>query len=73
LARGEYAKAYVRFLKRLREARAEAGLTQEEVAKRLNRPQSFVSKIETGERRVDIVELSEIATHYRKALDYFVK
>jgi transcriptional regulator with XRE-family HTH domain len=73
LARGDYAKAYARFLNRLREARAEAGLTQEEIARRLNRPQSFVSKIETGERRVDVVELAEIARHYRKSLDYFVR
>ena len=40
--------------------RAAAGLTQEEVARRLRRPQSFVSKYETGERRLDIVELLEV-------------
>jgi len=47
-------------------------LTQVEVAKRLRRPQSFVSKIESGERRVDVVELSELAKLYRKPLDFFV-
>jgi hypothetical protein len=41
--------------------RAAAGLTQEELARRLRRPQSFVSKYETGERRLDVVELLEIA------------
>ena len=41
--------------------RAAAGLTQEEVARRLRRPQSFVSKYETGERRLDVVELIEVA------------
>jgi transcriptional regulator with XRE-family HTH domain len=41
--------------------RATAGLTQEEVARRLRRPQSFVSKYETGERRLDVVELIEVA------------
>lgn len=41
--------------------RVAAGLTQEEVARRLRRPQSFVSKYETGERRLDIVELMEVA------------
>jgi transcriptional regulator with XRE-family HTH domain len=41
--------------------RAAAGLTQEEVAQRLRRPQSFVSKYETGERRLDVVEFVEVA------------
>ncbi len=49
----------------------EAGLTQVEVANRLKRPPSFVSKIESGERRVDVVELSELAKAYRKPLDLF--
>jgi transcriptional regulator with XRE-family HTH domain len=50
----------------------EAGLTQVEVANRLKRQQSFVSKIESGERRVDVVELSELAKAYRKPLDFFL-
>jgi transcriptional regulator with XRE-family HTH domain len=50
----------------------EAGLTQVEVANRLERPQSFVSKIESGERRVDVVELSELARIYRRPLDFFL-
>jgi transcriptional regulator with XRE-family HTH domain len=41
--------------------RSAARLTQEEVARRLRRPQSFVSKYETGERRLDVVELIEVA------------
>lgn len=44
----------------LRELRENANLTQVELAGKLGRPQSFVSKIESGERRVDIVELEEI-------------
>lgn len=42
-------------------ARAKAGLTQSELAARLDRPQSFVSKYERGERRLDVVEFLEIA------------
>ena len=38
-----------------------AGLTQTELALRLKRPQSFVSKYETGERRLDVIELIEVA------------
>lgn len=46
-------------------ARRSAGLTQEVVAKRLDKPQSFVAKYENGERRIDVIELIRIA----KALD----
>lgn len=50
----------------------EAALTQVEVANQIQRPQSFVSKIESGERRIDVVELSELARVYRKPLDFFL-
>ena len=54
-------RAYRRLLQNaLREARIQAGLRQEEVARRLEQPQSFVSKYETGERRLDLAELKEI-------------
>jgi predicted transcriptional regulator len=43
-------------------ARQKAGLTQQEVADRLGRPQSFVAKYEGGERRLDVIEFVEIAT-----------
>lgn len=63
---------YQRFLKRLRAARLAAGLTQAEVAARLRRPQSYVSKCEAGERRVDAVELAEFAQLYEKRVGFFV-
>lgn len=44
----------------LRLARTEARLTQTDVARRLRQPQSFVSKYESGERRLDILELREV-------------
>jgi transcriptional regulator with XRE-family HTH domain len=42
------------------EARKRADLTQQELAQRLSRPQSFVSKIERGERRLDVIEFFEV-------------
>lgn len=52
-----YSQEYALFLEGLRKAREEKGLTQTEVAERLGKTQSFVSKVERGERRIDIVEL----------------
>lgn len=64
---------YKAFLERLRAARRETGLTQAAVAKRLGRPQSFVSKCESGERRVDVIELAAFARVYGKSVEFFLK
>lgn len=50
-----------RLVQRIAEARRLAGLTQTAVAKRLGRHQPFIANIETGQRRVDLVELIELA------------
>jgi transcriptional regulator with XRE-family HTH domain len=44
----------------LRQIRLEAGLRQSDVAERLGKPQSFVSNYETGERRLDLLELHTV-------------
>jgi transcriptional regulator with XRE-family HTH domain len=62
-----------RFLKLLRETRENAGITQVQLAKRLSVPQSFISKVETGERRVDIVELEAICKVLGTSLSAFAK
>lgn len=62
---------YEAFRERLIAAREARGLTQREVAHALGRSQAFVGKSETGERRVDIVELVQFAKVYRKPLRYF--
>ena len=57
-----HARAYAALLKRLKEARKAVGLTQEVLARRLGYPQSFVSKYENGERRLDVLEFLQV-TH----------
>jgi transcriptional regulator with XRE-family HTH domain len=52
-----FSKDYVLLLGQLRRARRRAGLTQDQLAERLASTQSFVSKCERGERRLDIIEL----------------
>jgi transcriptional regulator with XRE-family HTH domain len=56
---------------RLRQARKDAGLTQVQAAERLRKPQSFISKCESGERRVDALDLMAFAKAYRKPLSFF--
>ena len=69
----KYRVKYQKFVQKLRQARLNANLTQVETGKRLNKPQAYVSKIERGERRVDAVELDELAKLYNKDINYFIK
>ena len=52
---------YGRFRRLLVEARKSAGFSQAELANRLGKPQSYVSKFERGERRLDVVEFRRVA------------
>lgn len=61
LTKSTSSQNYVRFRELLVRARREAGMTQMELAGRLDRPQSFVSKYECGERRLDVVEFLHVA------------
>ncbi len=65
--------AYKRFLANLKQARFEAGLDQREAARRLGTTQSFISRCETGDRRVDVIELQAFARVYRKPISYFLR
>jgi len=56
-----YSTEYQRLCTLLRRIRRDAGLTQVQVAERLGVPQSFVSKYESGERRLDVIELRHVA------------
>jgi transcriptional regulator with XRE-family HTH domain len=57
---------------RLRQAREDSGLSQEEAAGQLHKPQWFVSRSETGGRRVDVGELVEFGKVYGKPISYFL-
>ncbi len=65
--------AYAELIRVLRDARVEAGISQQQLADRLEEPQSFVSKYESGSRRLDLVELREIANALGLSLSTLVK
>lgn len=65
-------KEYADFVGKLKQARLDAGLRQIDVAKKLKRTQSYVSRVEVGEQRLDILELQKFAKLYDKPLDYFI-
>jgi transcriptional regulator with XRE-family HTH domain len=60
LKKSIYSEKQRRLCDFLKKARLEAGVTQQDLAKKLNKPQSFIAKYESGERRLDVVELVEI-------------
>jgi len=66
-------KEYIAFAERLRTARLEAGLSQVELGHKLKRPQSYVSNIESGQQRVDVVELKQFAKVCEKPMSYFIE
>lgn len=70
--RSVHTAQYRAFLEKLVAARKARRMTQQQVAKALGIPQARVSRMETGETRVDVVELRHFATLYRRRLDYFV-
>lgn len=68
-----YSKSHKYIVKQLIKARKDAKLKQEDVAKLLGKTQSYVSKIEAGQRRIDIVQLKEFARIYKKSISFFIK
>jgi len=67
-----YTKEHKYVISQLKKARLEAGLDQSDVAKILKRQQPFVSRIELGQRKVDVVLLQKLAKIYKKPVDYFL-
>jgi len=70
MSKSIHSSEYKTVIKKLREAREAAGLTQQEAAEKLGKPQSYISKIERGERRIDVVETLEIFKHYGVNLNF---
>ena len=68
-----HSQTYATFLKHLYETREKAGVTQEELAVRLGETQSFVSKCERGERRIDVVELREFCMALNTTMEKFIR
>lgn len=73
MTKSRHTARYDKLLRALKAARLEAGLTQAEVAKTFGAHASFVSKIESGERRVDVVELADFCQQYGVRLAVFLK
>ena len=64
---------YRQIVEKLKKARKEAGFTQIQVSQKLSKPQSYISKVEAGEQRIDVIELKIFADLYRKSLNFFIK
>jgi len=67
-----WTKEYAKFIKQLRQARLDSGLRQIEVAKKLRRPQSYISRVESGEYRLDIIEVKRFAKIYGKDVNRLI-
>lgn len=68
-----FTKDHKDLIEKLKKAREDVGLDQAEVARLLGKTQSYVSKIEAGQRRIDIITLKEFARIYKKSLVYLLK
>ena len=67
MANSLHTKTYASLVSVLLQARSEAGLTQQQLAEILGKPQSFVAKIEGSERRLDVAEFVQYARALNKS------
>ena len=67
-----YSPKHKRLVELLIKAREEANLRQEDVARKVGRTQSYISKLESGQRRIDLIQLEELAKIDNKPTKYFV-
>lgn len=68
----QHSRKYRRILRLLRQLREERGLLQSDVGRKFGAYASFVSKCESGERRIDVVELAEFCKIYKTSVAEFL-
>ena len=68
-----YSKEHKMLIERIIKARVEAGFSQTEAAKRMGKSQSYISKIEVGQRKIDVIELKKLSFIFNKPINYFLK
>jgi len=68
-----YSKEHKYLVERLKQARKDKGLDQKQVAVLLGVSQSYVSKVESGQRRIDVVQLKQFSKIYKKNISYFLE
>ena len=73
MSKSLYTQEYKAIIERLKKARVAGGFSQQAVAEKLGKPQSFISKIESGERRLDVAEIKKFADIYKKDITFFIK
>lgn len=73
MAKTIYSKEYKRMIERLKKARKESGLSQTAVGKLFKKDQTFVSKVESGQYRLDPLQLRRFAGIYKKDIKFFLK
>ena len=73
MKKSTFTKQYAMLLDVLKQARLEAGLTQTEVGRKFGSHASFVSKCESGERRIDVIELAFFCKLYGVSVFDFLK
>jgi len=68
-----YSKEHKAIVEKLKKARVAAGLSQEEASVKMGRSQSSVSKIEAGQRHIDVVQLKKFAKIYNVKIESLIK
>ncbi len=72
MAKTLYTKEYKRLVQKLKKARLECGLNQVAVGKLLKKDQTFISKVEAGQYRLDAIQLCQFARIYKKDIKHFL-
>lgn len=72
MSKSIYSADHKQIVVKLRKLRLAAGLDQIEVAKMLGKSQSYISKIESGQRRIDLIQLKQLAKIYKKDITYLL-